>query len=200
MTYTNIEFGSSMGEGPRGGRGRPGRKMRGGPGFGGGPRFGGPGRRGGRRRRGDVRAAVLLLLEEESRNGYQLIQEIAERSGDVWRPSPGSIYPVLQQLEDEGLIAEEKGDSGRTFALTEAGRQLVEEQRQQLGTPWEDAGDSLSGPGRELMHAGRQVAMAARQVLQVGSPEQVARAATILGEARRSLYGILAEGDEPSEA
>lgn len=198
MAHLHSEPGTPLTEGSWSGLGRSGRRMRGGPGFGGGPRFAGPTRRGGRRRRGDVRAAVLLLLEEESRNGYQLMQEISERSSDVWRPSPGSMYPVLQQLEDEGLIAEEKGDSGRTFALTHAGRNFVEEQRQQLGTPWEEAGDSFGGPGRELMFAGRQVAMAVRQVLQVGSAEQVTRAATVLADTRRSLYGILAEGDDVS--
>ena len=111
------------------GRGDPGEHFR-----------GGPPRRGGRRqRRGDVRAAVLVLLEEEPRNGYQLIQELTERSNEAWRPSPGSIYPVLQQLEDEGLIEATAEGSGRTYALTEAGRALVAEQREQLGKPWESA-------------------------------------------------------------
>ena len=70
--------------------------------------------------RGDVRAAALALLAEEPRNGYQVIQEIAERSGGVWQPSPGSVYPALQQLEDEGLIGAETADNGRkAFALTD---------------------------------------------------------------------------------
>ena len=77
------------------------------------------GRRGPRVRRGDVRAAALALLAEEPRNGYQLIQEIAERSGGVWQPSPGSVYPALQQLEDEGLIQAETPEGGRKrYALT----------------------------------------------------------------------------------
>src|SRR5579863_10152650 len=112
------------------------RRRRGGPGHdhvghGPGGHFrGGPGRRGPRRqRRGDVRAAVLVLLEEQPRNGYQLIQELAERSNDAWRPSPGSIYPVLQQLEDEGLVEGSTIGTGRTYALSDAGRALVAEQR-----------------------------------------------------------------------
>src|SRR5262249_49122735 len=78
--------------------------------------------RGARVRRGDVRAAALALLAEEPRNGYQLIQEIAERSDGVWQPSPGSVYPALQQLEDEGLIQAETPEGGRKrYALTGEG-------------------------------------------------------------------------------
>lgn len=158
---------------------------------------GGPGRRGVRRqRRGDVRAAVLVLLEEGPRNGYQLIQEITERSRDAWRPSPGSIYPVLQQLEDEGLVASSAVGTGRTYALTDAGRALVAEQREALGKPWESADSNFGDDARELMGTARQVAMAARQVLVAGSAAQSARATAILVEARRALYGILAEGEE----
>ncbi len=183
-------------------RSNPGRR-RGGPGHdhdghGPGAHFrGGPGRRGARRqRRGDVRAAVLVLLEEQPRNGYQLIQELAERSNDAWRPSPGSIYPVLQQLEDEGLVQATADGTGRTYALTTAGRALVVEQREQLGKPWESADRDFGDDARELMGTARQVAMAARQVLVAGSASQAKRATAILVEARRALYGILAEGDD----
>jgi len=174
-------------------------RRRGGPGHGGpGGHFrGGPARRGGRRqRRGDVRAAVLVLLEEQPRNGYQLIQELIERSDEAWRPSPGSIYPVLQQLEDEGLIEMTAEGTGRTYALTESGSALVEEQREQLGKPWESADGGTGVPGRELMGAARQVAMAAKLVMMAGTEAQVSRASVILAETRRSLYGILAEDDE----
>jgi hypothetical protein len=97
--------------------------------FGGG--FGGPGGRFGRgrkARRGDIRTAALLLLAEEPRNGYQIMQEVQERSDGVWRPSPGSVYPALQQLEDEGLIrsSEAGGGTGKVFELTDAGRAQVE--------------------------------------------------------------------------
>jgi len=185
--------------------GRPdrsgGRRRRGGPGHDhvghDGHSRGGPFRREGRRqRRGDVRAAVLVLLEEQPRNGYQLIQELTERSNESWRPSPGSIYPVLQQLEDEGLVEVSATGSGRTYGLTKAGRELVDDQREQLGKPWESADAGASGPARELIGTARQVGMAARQVLMAGSPAQVARATAILVETRRALYGILAEGDE----
>ncbi len=187
-------------------RGRPGpqrslgRRRRGGPGHGhshdhmGPGRRRGPGRRDGRRARGDVRAAVLVLLEEQPRNGYQIIQELTERSNEAWRPSPGSIYPILQQLEDEGLIEASATGSGRAYALSDAGRRFVEDEREQLGRPWENAGQGAE-PARELMVAGREVVMAARQVVVVGSSSQLARATAILAEARRALYSLLAEGD-----
>src|SRR6202035_4023050 len=109
------ELGGAFGPGPFGfGRG-------------GGPGGGGPRGRGRRARRGDIRTASLLLLAEEPRNGYQIMQEVQERSDGVWRPSPGSVYPALQQLEDEGLIrsSESGGGTGKVFELTEAGRAHV---------------------------------------------------------------------------
>ncbi len=161
-----------------------------------GPFRGGPWPRDGRRqRRGDVRAAVLVLLEEKPSNGYQLIQELTERSHETWRPSPGSIYPVLQQLEDEGLVQTLASGTGRTYALSDEGRRVVSEQREQLGRPWENA-EGASASAGEMISTGRQVLMAARQVLMAGSESQVAKATTILSDARRALYGILAAGDE----
>src|SRR3954447_26862627 len=107
-------------------RRRHGGEHRGGPGWGG-PGFPGPRGRGPRARRGDVRTAMLLLLNEEPRNGYGLMQEIEERSGGAWRPSPGSVYPALSQLEDEGLVRVEEVEGGRTFVLTDVGRAHVAE-------------------------------------------------------------------------
>src|SRR4029077_4932729 len=94
-------------------------------GFGYGRGFGpgaGPYWRARKARRGDIRTAALLLLAEEPRNGYQIMQEVEERSGGAWRPSPGSVYPALSQLEDEGLIRSEEHDGRKVFALTDAGR------------------------------------------------------------------------------
>src|ERR1700685_3264006 len=110
--------------GPRGGGGFGGRPFGGfGPGFG----PGGPRGRGRKARRGDIRTAALLLLNEEPRNGYQIMQEVQERSDGVWRPSPGSTYPALQQLEDEGLIRARELDGRKLFELTDAGREYVKE-------------------------------------------------------------------------
>jgi DNA-binding PadR family transcriptional regulator len=183
------------GPGPSAERPGPGRRMRHGPpwargGFG----MAGP-RRSRRSRRGDVRAAVLLLLEEQPRNGYQLIQELTERSGGAWRPSPGSVYPVLAQLQDEGLVAPDDSTDGRGFTLTDAGRAEVAASRERMGKPWESAAAEMSEPRFALFATARQVAAAVRQVMEAGSDAQVAEAAEVLAETRRRIYRILAEDD-----
>jgi len=178
-----------QGTGPGPGRGR-GRGRYGPPPFGGGP-FGG-GR--GRARRGDVRAAILALLAEEPRNGYGVIQEIEERSNGVWKPSPGAVYPALQQLEDEGLVAPVDVEGRKLFALTEAGRRHVEQNAGERA-PWEEFA-AESGTGiRDGKHQIGQLWHAYAAVHQDGTPEQVAAASKVLSEARRSLYRILAEDD-----
>ena len=136
-----------------------------------------PGPHGGRRaRRGDVRAAALLLLAEEPRNGYAIMQAIEERTGGAWRPSPGSVYPALAQLQDEGLVGVEERDGGRTFRLTEAGTAHVEEQRADLERRWRGVEDAVDEGALELMNEMRQLHFAVGQLLSVGTPEQVAEA------------------------
>ena len=171
----------TMGPGGRRGRGR------GGPHWAGGPR--GP-----RARRGDVRTALLVLLNEEPRNGYQLMQAIEERSDGAWRPSPGSVYPQLQQLEDEGLVTTTERDGQKAFAITDAGREHVAERPDDAPAPWEAA--KGEGGSRELMKLVRDVATAAAQVVHAGDEAQVAKAREVLNDARRSLYRILAGDDE----
>jgi DNA-binding PadR family transcriptional regulator len=165
-----------------------------GPGFGG-PPFG----RGPRARRGDVRAALLVLLEEEPRNGYGLMQEIERRSEGVWRPSPGSVYPALQQLEDEGLVRAVERGGRREFELTDEGRAHVEEHRAELSEPWAQVAGEMGSGVFELRALAGQVTAALMQVAFTGSDAQVEEAKKVLGDARRALYGILAE-DEPREA
>lgn len=165
-----------------------------------GPGFGGhPGRRRGRRRGGrggDVRAAALLLLDEHPAHGYQLIQDIAERSEGSWTPSPGSIYPVLQQLEDEGLIEFERVDGRNTATLTAEGSAYVEEHREELGTPWDDTTRGPGGPvGREMGQTLKNFILAWRQVMHTGTPAQQAKANAIVDNARKSMYGILADDE-----
>ena len=160
--------------------------------------FGPPGRGGRRARRGDVRAAALLLLEEEPRNGYQLMQEIEDRSGGMWRPSPGSVYPALSQLEDEGLVRSDEGAGRRAFELTDEGRKYVEEHREALGVPWDDAGGEVPPGILELRSLMMQLGMASMQVAQAGDEAQTAEARKVLEDARRALYRILA-GDEAAE-
>src|SRR6266849_7526284 len=171
--------------------------MRGGP-FGP-PRFGG---RGPRVRRGDVRAAILdLLAEGQPWNGYQIIQEIGARTQGVWRPSAGSVYPALQQLEDEALIrAETAGDDRRRmYTLTEEGRAYVEEHADELRASWDAVTGSVDAADVQLWETVRQVAVAVTQVAQAGSAAQVQQAAKILADTRRALYRILAADGEETE-
>jgi DNA-binding PadR family transcriptional regulator len=149
-------------------------------------------------RRGDVRAAILLLVEEEPRNGYQVMQEIEARSEGAWRPSPGSVYPAFQLLADEGFVRGETRDGGNVFELTDAGRTYVEEHREQLGSPWKLAGEGVPEGVRELGKLLMQVGIAVKQVMHAGGETQAAEAAKVLAETRRSLYRILAE-DEPTD-
>lgn len=189
--------GEEEGFGPFAGRGHGGPH---GPGFG--PGFDldlgfGPRGRGGRGRgragRGDVRAAIISLLSEEPRNGYQIIQEINERTGGLWRASSGSVYPAISQLEDEGLIEPTDGNGRKLFALTAAGREHAERNADQLSRLWQ-IGEQGTRFGeflryRELIG---QLVAAIRQVNEVGSAAQREEAKQILVRARQSLYKILA--------
>jgi DNA-binding PadR family transcriptional regulator len=145
-----------------------------------------------------------LLLAEEPRNGYQIMQEVEERSDGVWRPSPGSVYPALQQLEDEGLIRSEELEGRKLFVLTDAGRAFVQERGADKPAPWEQMSGDVSGQAHELGRLMREVASAFAQVVRTGSESQMAAARKVLVTARRDLYSILAEGDaegtSPDEA
>jgi DNA-binding PadR family transcriptional regulator len=143
------------------------------------------------------------LLAEEPRNGYQIMQEVEERSDGVWRPSPGSVYPALQQLEDEGLIrsSEAGGGTGKVFELTEAGKAHVQERDGEAPAPWEQMSGNVSDQMMELAGIMRELASAFSQVMRNGSDTQIAEARKLLSAARRDLYRILADGDpkDPAE-
>jgi DNA-binding PadR family transcriptional regulator len=157
-----------------------------GEGFGGG--FGHGRRR--RMRRGDIRTAVLVVLAEQPRHGYEVIQALEERSGGAWRPSAGSIYPTLQLLEDEGLARSSERDGKRVFELTESGKAEAEARVDEAGgPPWAGA----VGDGINLRAGVMQLMMAARQVGSAGSPEQVEQAVQIVTDARKRLYRLLAD-------
>ena len=160
---------------------------------------GGPGHRGGHRgraRRGDVRAALLLLIEGGAQNGYQLIQEIERRTDGVWKPSPGSVYPALQQLEDEGLVHAVEFEGKRAYELTDDGRAYVDGNREELGDPFAAATGGVDEGFMDMRGLMFQVGAAAMQVAAAGHTDEAKR---ILGETRRALYKILAE-DEPTDA
>jgi DNA-binding PadR family transcriptional regulator len=156
--------------------------------------------RGQRARKGDVRAAILdLFAEEEGRawNGYQLIQEIPARTDGAWRPSAGSVYPALQQLEDEGLISPQGTGRRRVYTLTDKGRGYAEAHADELRSSWDAAAGMTDDDAIEFRNLIRQVMMAVMEVRRAGSAEQVAQARAVLAQARKSLYLILAE-DEPA--
>jgi DNA-binding PadR family transcriptional regulator len=188
--------------------GRRGRRgpLGGPPGFGpfGDPGFGPRGPfRGRKAARGDVRASVLALLAEEPMHGYQIITELAERSNGAWRPSPGSVYPVIQQLQDEGLVRIEETEGRRVVHLTPAGEQYVAAHADELTAPWEAVGGF--GPDEAtyaLLGAAKSLGGAAWQVAQAGSRADIEKATAVLAEARRRLYGILADGgaESPTDA
>ncbi len=150
--------------------------------------------RGPRVRRGDVRAAILDVLSVQPMNGYQIIQQIADRSGGAWKPSPGSVYPTLQQLEDEGLVDGVEDEGKRLLRLTEAGRDYVAEHPEEMAATWR-AFEAGGEETHELKPVIGQVMAAVWQVVMSGNRQQQAEAAEILADARRKLYGLLADGD-----
>ena len=146
----------------------------------------------GRMRRGDVRAAVLHLLAESPMHGYQIIHEIEQRSGGSWKPSPGSVYPTLQLLADEGLIKASESGGRRTYTITPAGREVVAAEADRPA-PWETSPMRPKGPRGALGAAGLELARAAAEVARVGSAAQIAEAEQVLEDARRALHAILAQ-------
>ncbi len=169
----------------------------------GGHRHGGPGGRGPRARRGDVRAAILDVLATNAGtegaqplNGYAVIQTVAERTTGVWKPSPGSVYPTIQQLEDEGLVVTEAGEGRKVLRLTEAGTAYVGEHPEEMAAVWApfDA-DAEESESSDLKQVIGQTMSAVWQIASTGTSGQVEEAATVLAETRRKLYTILAEGD-----
>ena len=151
--------------------------------------------RGPKASRGDVRAAILALLREGPCNGYQIMSEIEERSGGAWRPSPGAVYPALQQLADEGLVEAEESSGRRTFRLTDMGRRHIEENPDAARAAWESmaADDADEMPG--LFAQAAQLAGSIVQMAHVGTPGQVRAAEALLEQTRREMYQIMAGGE-----
>ncbi len=153
-----------------------------------GPWGGGP-----RARRGDIRTAVIRLLAEGPMHGYQIIQELSARSGGHWQPSPGSVYPTLQLLEDEGLVASEEADGKRVYKLTDAGAEQARRMADDTA-PWDELAEGGAGSSRWQLrtHMGK-LAAAVMQAGSSASDEQVERVLQVLADARKKIYAILAE-------
>lgn len=145
-----------------------------------------------RARRGDLRAAVLRLLAEEPMHGYQIIQELPARTEGAWKPSAGSVYPTLQMLADEGLIAAEDASGKKVYSLTESGRAAVAETADQPA-PWETAVAQDSGAAGAYREAATRLAQVVWQIGTSGTPKQIEVATNILSETRKNLYALLAE-------
>jgi DNA-binding PadR family transcriptional regulator len=183
------------------GHGRHGRHFHGGDPFGGDPFDEDSGGRG-RRRRGDIKYVLLELLAEQPRHGYELMKELERRHGGFHRPSPGSVYPTLQMLEDEGHLTSELVDGKRIYTITESGRGLLEARQQRhvderLGSPWGGFRGESGGPELDtLRRSGMALSESLMQVARHGTPEQIRAATALLDTTRREIYAILAKGDD----
>jgi DNA-binding PadR family transcriptional regulator len=149
--------------------------------------------------RGDVRAAILALLQEGPRTGYQIMSEIEERSGGAWRPSPGAVYPALAQLADEGLIVGEESGGRRTFSLTPAGRDYVEQNPKMARGAWESQAQQEAWELPGLFAEAARLGAGIVQIAHAGTPGQVQEAEQLLEQTRRRLYRILADDTDDDE-
>ena len=148
----------------------------------------------GRARRGNVKAAILAVLAEKPMHGYEVMQQLEERSGGMWRPSPGSIYPTLQLLEDQGLVKSEEVEGRRVFSLTDDGKTEADAIVQR-GAPWATSESGPEGARFKMRGAMIQLIAAVKQVGMAGSPEQIDKTLEILAEARKRVYALLAEAE-----
>ena len=144
--------------------------------------------------RGDVRSAVLALLTEQPMHGYQIIQEITRRSNGAWKPSPGSVYPTLQQLEDEGLVRAEELDGRRVYRLTADGEQVSAERADEFAHLWD--GFAPDEDDTQLGDLDFGVASAVAHLMRTGSAEQIREAKKVLARTRADLYKILGSDDD----
>jgi DNA-binding PadR family transcriptional regulator len=142
--------------------------------------------------------AILTLLNERQMHGYEMMQELDERTQGLWRPSPGSLYPALQVLEDQGLVLSETTDGRRQYTLTDAGRAELSS-RPRASAPWESMVHDADQGDMALRAALHHVAVAVHQVAEAGTPEQKERADALLKELRRQMYLLLAESLAPRD-
>jgi len=140
---------------------------------------------------------VLALLAEQPMHGYQIIQEIGRRSGGAWKPSPGSVYPTLQQLEDEGLVRAQEQEGRRVYRLTEEGQRVAADRAEEFATLWE--GVAPSQDDTQLGDLIFQVGAAFVHVARTGTAEQLAQARTVLARTRADLYRILGDQDADTD-
>ena len=143
-------------------------------------------------RRGGTQTAILALLAEQPMHGYQIIQELATRSGGAWTPGAGSVYPALEQMEAQELITGDQQEDKRVYTITDKGREMTERHQAHGNAPWDDAAEA-SGPRVGLGQSIFALMSAVQQVGKTGTDEQIARVVEIVDQARKQVYGILAE-------
>ena len=148
-----------------------------------------------RARRGNVRAAILSVLADEPMHGYQIMQRLEERSGGMWRPCPGAVYPTLQLLEDQGFIKGDDVEGRRVFSLTETGKSEAAASKEAHGAPWESPAHGDESPRFSLRRSVFQIGAAAKQVGTTGTSAQVEKTLEILADARKRIYELLAAGE-----
>lgn len=151
--------------------------------------------------RGDIRTAALALLAEEDQlNGNQVVQRIADRSQGAWRPSPGAVYPALNQLEKEALIEQIEGGGRRSYRLTEAGRVQAAENRERWDTMWQNVASAADARTQDIDTLCEHVLTAVRHALYDADDDRYAEIRGVLLGARRSLYRLLAgQEDAPAD-
>ena len=156
----------------------------------------GPGGPPHRARRGAVAQAILLLLDERPMHGYELIEQLEERSEGAWRPSPGSIYPALRRMEARGLVIGDDDEAGkRIYSITEEGHDRVAGRDPDAPAPWEHFAEH--GPSLRPLLAETMAVI--RQIARFGSADQRQQAADILQRTKAELYGVMADEAGPAD-
>lgn len=175
--------------------------------------------------RGDMKYALLDLLRDRPKHGYEMIKDLEERSGGFYTPSAGTIYPTLQLLEDRGWVTAQTTDGKKVYAITDEGRRAADEHRaraDEFGGPWGGRGPGHHhghehghghGPGfgpfgREvppelgaLRRDGMEVARLLRAAVLASrdNPERLARLRAIVERTRGDLNAFLGQ-PEPAAA
>ena len=148
-----------------------------------------------RTRRGYIKFILLELLSEHPQHGYELMKELENRRGGFRRPSPGSVYPTLQMLEEGGYLTSEQIDDKRVYTITNPGRQLLDEHKQQVDSSKVDDGLMASEPTElvELRQTLTELNDAVTQMARSGHLEQANQVRDLLVQVKREIYKLLAQ-------
>src|SRR3989442_9953229 len=134
--------------------------------------FFGRGPRRGRRRwfaSGDMKYVILKLLKDKPRHGYEVMKELEEQLHGCYSPSPGTVYPTLQWLEDEGLVVARDVEGKKVYEITDAGRKFLEEHRDVVDDIFERVRDTVDRAlGGVMADVNRPVGRLRRAVYRAG--------------------------------